>query len=47
MMMAERKLKDAHELLLQRNFDGGIEKLQEAATEVRLAIVSVRHMKGE
>lgn len=47
MMMAERKLKDAHEDLLNRNFDGGIEKLQEAIVEVRIAIQSVRHMKGE
>lgn len=45
MMMAERKLKDAHAELLNRNFDGGIEKLLEAIVEVRLAANAVRHMK--
>lgn len=47
MMMAERKLKDAHEALLRRDFDGGIERLQEAITEARLAVHAVRHIKGE
>lgn len=45
MMMAERKLKDAHEALLRRDFDGGIERLLDAIVEVRLAANAVRHMK--
>lgn len=45
MMMAERKLKDAHNALLHRDFDKGIELLLEASVEVKLAIVSVNHMK--
>lgn len=45
MMLAERKLKDAHDALLRRNFDEGIELLFEAAVEIKLAINSVKHMK--
>jgi hypothetical protein len=47
MLMAERKLKDAHNALLHRDFDKGIELMQEAIAEARIAIHSVRHMKGE
>lgn len=45
MLMAERKLKDAHDALLHRDFDKGIELLLDASVEVKLAIVSVNHMK--
>ena len=45
MLMAERKLKDAHSALLRRDFDKGIEMLLEASVEVKLAINSVTHMK--
>jgi len=45
MIMAERKLKDAHNALLHRDFDRGIELLFEASVEVKLAIVSAKHMK--
>lgn len=45
MIMAERKLKDAHEALLNQNFDAGIELLLEASVEIKLAINSVKHMK--
>lgn len=45
LMMAERRLKDAHAELLNRNFDGGLEKLLEAIVEVRIAVNAVRHMK--
>lgn len=45
MMMAERKLKEAHNCLLHRDFDKGIELLLEASVEVKLAINSVKHMK--
>lgn len=45
MIMAERKLKDAHNALLHRDFDRGVELLLEASVEVKLAIVSVKHMK--
>lgn len=45
MIMAERKLKDAHDALLHRDFDKGIELLLEVSVEVKLAITSVKHMK--
>ena len=45
MLMAERKLKDAHDALLHRDFDKGIELLLDASVEVKLAINSVTHMK--
>lgn len=45
MMMAERKLKEAHEALLNRDFDGGMELLLSASVEVKLAVNSVKHMK--
>lgn len=47
MLMAERKLKDAHNALLERDLAGGIDLLLEAAVEVKLAINSVRHMQGQ
>lgn len=47
MMMAERNLKNAHEKLLEGKYDEGIEGLMQALVEVRIAIHSVRHMRGE
>ena len=45
MLMAERRLKEAHEALLERKYDDGVELLLKAVTEVRIAIASVRHMQ--
>ncbi len=47
MMMAERKLKEAHEVLLDHRYDEGVDRLIQALAEVRLAIQSVRHMRGD
>ena len=47
MMMAEREMKKAHEALLDGRMDEGLERLTQAAVEVRMAINAVRHMKGE
>ena len=47
MMMAERKLKEAHEKLLDNKYDEGIDALIQALAEVRIAIHSVRHMRGD
>lgn len=47
MMMAERKLRDAHSALLDNNHDVGIDRLIEVAAEVKLALNSVRHMKEQ
>jgi len=47
MMMAEREMKKAHEALLEGRMDEGLEHLTQAVVEVRLAIHSVKHMKGD
>lgn len=47
MLMAERRLKEAHEALLNRKYDEGVELLLKAVTEVRIAVASVRHMQTE
>lgn len=47
MMMAEREMKKAHEALLEGRMDEGLEHLTQAVVEVRLAIHSVEHMKGD
>lgn len=47
MMMAERKLKEAHEVLLENKHSEGIDCLIQALAEVRLAIHAVRHMRGD
>ncbi len=47
MMMAEREMKKAHEALLDGRMDEGLERLTQAAVEVRMAINAVRHMKGD
>jgi hypothetical protein len=47
MMMAEREMKKAHEALLEGRMDEGLERLTQAAVEVRMAINAVRHMKGD
>ena len=45
MMMAERKLKEAHDALLEHDYDVGIARLLECAAEAKIAVNSVRHMK--
>jgi hypothetical protein len=47
MMMAERKLKDAHDAFLEKDYDVGIERLIEVAAEVKLALTSAKHMKEQ
>ncbi len=47
MMMAEKALKDAHNCLLRKDFDEAIEQLLVAATETRMTITSVKHMKEQ
>jgi len=47
MMIAERKLKDAHLALLDNNYDVGSERLVEAMVEIKMAINSVKHMKEQ
>lgn len=47
MMMAERKLKDAHWALLDNNYDVGIDRLIEVVAEVKIALNSAKHMKEQ
>lgn len=47
MIVAERKLKDAHLALLEHNYDVGSDRLVEAIVEIKMAINSIRHMKEQ
>lgn len=47
MMMAENALKEAHIHMLNNKHDAAIEQLLIAATEVKLTINSVKHMKEQ
>lgn len=47
MIMAERKLKEAHDALLERNYDLGMERLLECVVETKIAVNSVRHIKEQ
>ena len=47
MMMAEKKLKTAHDLLLDRKYDEATDELYQVLVEARLAIHSVRHVKEQ
>ena len=44
-MMSENALKAAHNHLLNKDYDQGIEQLFVVITEARMAINAVRHMK--
>ena len=44
-MMAEKALKDAHNAVLHKDLDGGIEHTMEALVQTRLMLVSLKHMK--
>jgi hypothetical protein len=45
MMMAEKHLRLAHDKLLLKQLDAAIEELLKVATETKIAINSVNHMK--
>ena len=47
MMMVERKLKEAHNALLEHNYNIGLDRLLECVVEAKIAINSVRHMKEQ
>ncbi len=47
MMMAEKALKEAHNCLLNKDYDEAVERLLVAATEVRMTLTSVKHMKEQ
>ena len=45
MMMVERRLREAHDALLERNYNIGLDRLLECIVEAKIAMNSVRHMK--
>ena len=47
MMMAENALKQAHVHMLNKEHDEAIEQLFVAATEVKMTLNSVKHMKEQ
>lgn len=47
MMMAENALKQAHAHMLDNEHDKAIEQLFVAATEVKMTLNSVKHMKEQ
>lgn len=47
MMMAENALKQAHAHMLNKKHDEAIEQLFVAATEVKMTLNSVKHMKEQ
>ena len=44
-MMAERALKDAHDAMLDREYDKAIEHTLEAMVEVKLMLNAIKEMK--
>lgn len=44
-MMAERALKDAHDAMLDREYDKAIERTLEAMAEVKLMLNAIKEMK--
>ena len=47
MMMAEKALKEAHNHLLDREYDEAIEVMLSAITEAKLTLTSIKHMKEQ
>ena len=47
MMMVERRLREAHDALLERNYNIGLDRLLECVVEAKIAANSVRHMKEQ
>jgi hypothetical protein len=47
MMMAEKALKEAHNHLLNREYDEAIEVMLSAITESKLTLTSIKHMKEQ
>lgn len=47
MMMAEKALKEAHNHLLNKEYDEAIEVMLVAITEAKLTLTSIKHMKEQ
>jgi hypothetical protein len=47
MMMAEKALKEAHNHLLNKEYNEAIEVMLVAVTEAKLTLTSIKHMKEQ
>jgi hypothetical protein len=47
MMAAEKALKDAHHMMLEKKYDEALEEMNKALVEARITINSIRHMKEQ
>lgn len=47
MMAAEKSLKEAHLLMLDKKYDEALDELLIAASEVKMTINAIRHMKEQ
>jgi hypothetical protein len=47
MMEAEKALKDAHNLMLEKKYDDALEMVTKALVEAKITINSIRHMKEQ
>lgn len=47
MMMAEKALKEAHNHLLNKEYDEAIEVMLSAITEAKLTLTAIKHMKEQ
>lgn len=46
-LLAQQRIKAAHDALLKRELALGAEELTNAIAELRTAVVAIRHMQGE
>lgn len=47
MMMAEKALKEAHNHLLDKEYDKAIEQMLTALTETKMTLNAIKHMKEQ
>jgi hypothetical protein len=47
MMAAEKSLKDAHLLMLDKKYDDALDEVLIATAEVKMTINAIRHMKEQ
>jgi hypothetical protein len=47
MMAAEKSLKETHQFMLDRKYDEALDELLIAASEVKMTINAIRHMKEQ
>lgn len=47
MMMTEKAIKEAHNRMLENDYDSAIEQMFVAMTEAKMTLNSIRHMKEQ